>query len=44
MFAPWVGHYYPHFGPEQMVELSLTQYISLYDSIRDQLNGDGDGD
>lgn len=39
MFVPWVGYYYSRFGPYDMIDLSLTQYIALYDAIKDELTG-----
>lgn len=33
MFQPWVGHWYPGFTPSRMGELSLTQYVSMWDAL-----------
>ncbi len=29
MWQPWVAHWYPRFGPEQMSELSLSDYVAM---------------
>lgn len=31
MWAPWVGHWFPGFGPNTMIELSWSQYVAMYD-------------
>ena len=31
MWQPWMGHFF-HLGPNDMIELSLEQYVEMYDS------------
>ena len=33
MYQPWVAHFYPGLTPDRMGELSLTQYVALWDSL-----------
>lgn len=34
MWAPWVAHHF-HLAPEQMIDLSLSQYVGLHDAYKE---------
>lgn len=34
MWKPWVAHHF-HLSPEQMIELSLSQYIEMKDAAKE---------
>jgi len=33
MYQPWVGHWFPGFTPGNMVELSLSGYVSMHEYV-----------
>jgi hypothetical protein len=34
MYQAWVGHWFPGFTPANMIELSLTAYVAMYDYMQ----------
>jgi hypothetical protein len=36
MYQPWVGHWFPGLTPGNMIELSLSVYVGLYDYAQEQ--------
>jgi len=34
MWQPWVGHYFPAYTSERMIDLSWPEYVAMWDFIK----------